>query len=58
VGSLSRAGIDRFGALRARLPGPVRATVREVWVHLDRARDGTVKRTSLVVLPTLRLTGV
>jgi hypothetical protein len=57
IGHLSRAGLSRFRRLASRtVPSPrLAATVRDVWVHLDRDSDGTIRRRSLIPLPTLRL---
>ncbi len=58
VAVLSAKGQERFEALRRTCPVAPAARVHEVFVHLDRDREGRILNDHLAVLPTLLLAGL
>jgi ATP-dependent DNA helicase RecQ len=51
---LSAAGQRRLDKLIARCPGTLSARVHELYVHLTRHEDGSIRRRDLVVIPSFR----
>jgi ATP-dependent DNA helicase RecQ len=52
VGELSRRGVQHFRRFRTRAPGELSVRLHEIYVQLERDKEGRVKRRSLVALPT------
>jgi ATP-dependent exoDNAse (exonuclease V) beta subunit len=57
VAILSAAGQQQFDVLRASVGAPVKAWVHEIYVHLERDKDGNVAKRWLVTIPRIRFGG-